>query len=217
MEAALAFIILGVAAPLFIFCVVYVVKKKTGERRALWQRLASQQGGRALLGDGLFYASKDQLVLPCRGFEVTLDFYEVSHEEESATVYQRTRAQLRGEDEMSAKIYKETPLFSSIGKALGGQDVRIGDDSFDQAFIIKCDDPARITRKLRGHEVLREHLSHAQLRVELEDGELTVTVAGLSDRAEEILAQVRVTALYAQALSAPPQLGAMRDGIQRAW
>ena len=217
MTSALVFIIVGLATPLFILFVVYTVKGATTKRRALWQRLASQQGGRALLGEGVLSASDDQVVLPCRGFEVTLDFYEVAHEEESATIYQRTRAQLRGEDEMSAKIYKETPLFSSIGKALGGQDVRIGDDSFDRTFIIKCDDPERITRKLRGHEVLREHLSQAQLRVVLEDGELTVTVAGLSEHEGEIMAQVRLTALYAQALSERPLLGAARDEAARAW
>lgn len=66
------------------------------------------------------------------------------------------------------QVYAEG-VFAKIGKALGGQDIQLGDPAFDQAFIVRCSNPAMagalgpntrgtfLAVKARGHDLRLEN------------------------------------------------------------
>ena len=166
MEHLLLSILLSILLPAAILGgSVYYLKRARDRRLALWRDLAARHGGSLHTGSGVFSAHHDLLLLPIDGVTVGLDIHVVSHGK-SSTTYQRAIVLAPPGSTRSAQIYKETPLFSALGKALGGQDIQVGDPDFDGAFIIKGDNAAWLQRALtRGTR--RAHLADPYYRVAL--------------------------------------------------
>ena len=72
------------------------------------------------------------------GVSVVVDHYSVSHGK-SSTSYTRITAHAEGPGDFKLRLQKEGAL-ASIGKALGAQDVVVGDPTFDETFVFKTND-----------------------------------------------------------------------------
>ena len=87
---------------------------------------------------------------------VTLDTYTVSTGRSSVT-YTRIRAPYVNPEGFRFTIYRRN-IFSGIGKWFGMQDVTVGYPGFDDDFIIKGNDEARL-RQLFADAKVREYIS----------------------------------------------------------
>lgn len=212
---------------------IFYAQKRARDRRILtWRGLAARFGGSVEVGPGLLKQGLDRLIVPIDGFTVSLDVYIVQHGKNS-TAYQRAATLTPVSWSRCAEIYKETPLFSAIGKAFGGQDVQIGDADFDSAFIIKCNDQEWLKRGLSrstrvAHVAAPEHrlviTAHSlpalkntrpaepddlaeelRRRVPAADGVLSLTRVGATADEARILTQLRLVAAYARDLLTSPE------------
>ena len=75
---------------------------------------------------------------------IYLDTHNVSNGKNSIT-YTRMRVCFKNPNQFELKITKEG-VFSKIGKALGMQDILIGDDVFDENYVIKSNDEMNTVR-----------------------------------------------------------------------
>ena len=74
--------------------------------------------------------------------------------------YTRIRGRFKTNDEFRFTIYREGP-FSKFLKLFGMQDIEIGDDAFDQQFIIKATDKEKAIDLFK-NEALKELLSDSK-------------------------------------------------------
>jgi hypothetical protein len=122
-------------------------------RDEIWQQFAAGVGGNMTEG-GFWGRSK---VEAAHGqWIITLDTYTVSTGKSSVT-YTRMRAPYVNPEGFQFTVYRRG-IFSDIGKWLGMQDVEVGDPQFDQDFIIKGNDEAKV-RRLFADAKLRELIS----------------------------------------------------------
>jgi len=111
-------------------------------RDEIWRQFAAAVGGNMTEGGFLKGSSKVQAA---HGqWMVTLDNYAVSTGK-STIIFTRMRAPYVNPDGFQFTIYRRG-LFSDIGKWMGMQDVNVGVQQFDEDFVIKGNDEA----KLRG-------------------------------------------------------------------
>jgi hypothetical protein len=101
---------------------------------------------------------------------VTLDTHTVSTGKSSVT-YTRMRAPYLNPDGFKFDVYRKG-IFSELGKLLGMQDVTVGYRDFDEDFIIKGNDEAKL-RRLFSNEKIRELISaQPDIRFCVKDDEL---------------------------------------------
>ena len=96
----------------------------------IWQQLATEIG--ATFVDGGRWKG-DKVQAQIKQWTVTIDTYTVSTGKTHMT-FTRFRAPYVNADGFRFKIYRRS-FFSGMGKALGMQDVEIGEPQFDEAFI----------------------------------------------------------------------------------
>lgn len=129
-------------------------------RDEVWAQLASEIGASFDAG-GLF--GRTVVRAQVREWIVTLDTYTVSTGK-SSQIYTRIRAPYVNRDSFRFEVYRKS-VFTEFGKMLGMQDVSIGDPWFDEEFVVKGNDEARLVR-LFSNPKLRE-LIHAQSSIHL--------------------------------------------------
>jgi hypothetical protein len=110
-------------------------------RDEIWQQFAAAIGGDFI--EGGFWRS-GRVDATHGQWTVTLDAYTVSHGK-SSTTYTRMRAPYVNPDGFQFNIYRRG-IFSNIGKWMGMQDVTVGYPQFDEDFIIKGNDEAKLRR-----------------------------------------------------------------------
>src|ERR1017187_2893623 len=103
-------------------------------KEEVWSQLAEQVKGQ-LLDGGFFAGSK--VVVKTDHWIVTLDTYR-----KGKLTYTRMRAPYVNSDRFQFTIHPEG-ILSTIGRALGMQDISIGDPHFDEHFVIKGNDEAK--------------------------------------------------------------------------
>jgi hypothetical protein len=122
---------------LLFIVIAYVAWQSHKRTIATWLQTASELGLSASGGTGM---TRPVLTGNLGGLPITIDTYVVRSGKNSTTYtrylvgYQPLGFDLR---------LKREHAFSSITKMFGQQDVQIGDDLFDDAFIVKTSDPAR--------------------------------------------------------------------------
>jgi hypothetical protein len=99
----------------------------------IWSQIAREIGGDLI--DGGFW-QKDVLEFRHKQWTIVLDTYKAPGSHSSTSTYTRMRAPFINKDNFRFEIYRES-MFSSIGKFFGGQDIIIGDQFFDDQFVIK--------------------------------------------------------------------------------
>lgn len=131
-----------------------ILRKWFGPSQAeIWQQLATETGADFTLGG---FLRPGKVEIKVREWTLTLDTYTVSTGK-SSTTYTRLRAPYVNQDGFAFTIYRKS-IFSGLGKALGMQDIEIGDPVFDEEFVIKGTDEARV-RALFAHAQLRDMIA----------------------------------------------------------
>jgi len=135
-------------------------------KEEIWRQLSSEIGARYVEGS-LWRGDKVQAT---HGeWTVTLDSFVVSTGK-SIVVYTRMRAPYVNPGGFRFTIYRRG-LFSDIATWLGMQDIEIGDEQFDQDFIIKGTDESQV-RALLSNATLRELIvKQPQIHLKVKDDE----------------------------------------------
>ena len=137
------------------------LKKIFGSNRdEIWRQLSHEMGGEFVEGS---FTKSSRVKVQIKEWVVTLDTFTVSTGN-SSTTYTRMRAPYVNPDQFRFTIYRRS-VFSNLGKLLGIQDVSIGEAAFDEAFIIKANDEAKV-RQLFQIAKLREMVA-SQPRIHL--------------------------------------------------
>lgn len=171
--------------------------KLRAQRIAAWQHAAASSGLTLSGGYPMF-----SLTGPLDGVEVSVAHdYWIGHK--GRRHYRHELSVPIARDVGDLVITRET-LFESVGKVFGGQDVKVGDSTFDGAFVIKGSDEAKIREILDAR--VREALLAAQAAmptVHVEGGRVRFTATGLADPAT-IVEQLRALAAVAGAFEPLP-------------
>jgi hypothetical protein len=130
-------------------------------QKEAWAQLAEQLG--AQMKGGTW---REALNVSARvgEFDILLDTYTVSTGK-SSTTYTRLRAPFVNPTGLRLALHR-THFFSAIERAFGGQDIEIGVQDFDQAFVISGNDEAGVRRVLQDPSL--RALIFAQPRIKLE-------------------------------------------------
>lgn len=128
-----------VIAPLFvvIFIVVMVAAISQNKKNiAIWAQFAQDHGLVHMEGS---WGSVGTISGTYEGYEIQISTFSRGSGKNRRT-YTRIETSIRPTLISGLHIYRETPVFSSIGKFFGGQDIQTGDQHFDDVFIIKATD-----------------------------------------------------------------------------
>lgn len=158
---------------LFIALIVYA-QKKENERRAIWRTLAQHLGGHYLEQRG---SSPCAIALERNDALAYLDTYVV-RSNKSSHPYTRCRASFVLPAGPVFRVYREG-VFSSLGKALGTQDVTLGiDRAFDDHFMVKADDPgaAQVAMTPTAQGLMRT--MHSTSWLQADGSQVTLTWSG---------------------------------------
>jgi len=115
----------------------------------MWTRKKGMVDLQEALGGQLIESSWGRgpyLSLSYKNWDIVVDYFVVSTGQ-SAITYTRLRTVFVQKTDFEFKISKEG-LLSKLGKALGAQDIEVGDEDFDAHHIVKSNDELMITRLL---------------------------------------------------------------------
>lgn len=140
-------------------------------RREVWQQLSKEIDAR-YIDEGFFKTPK--VTAQHKSWEITLDTYNTDD-----VRYTRIRAPYVSKHGFQFRIYRHG-IFSDLGKFFGMQDIEVGFAEFDDAFIIKGNDPYKVQLLFENEKV--RYLLHALSKIDLrvKDG------SGLFKRREAI-------------------------------
>jgi hypothetical protein len=169
MDLALVILFICGLFALIVFLILWAINRDK-KRVALWTEIAVAQGGR-WVDEQLAWNKRRRGIEVARPTEGTrpavalfIDTYTVSTGK-SSTTYTRGRVRYPLPAGPEFKVYKEG-VFSSLGKALGTQDVELGGDpAFDALFMVKCDEPERVRQVWtpRAKELMRAHFADCRV------------------------------------------------------
>ncbi|MBW2700404.1 MAG: hypothetical protein JRF33_06255 [Deltaproteobacteria bacterium] len=145
MDTYITFFVVVLGFGFFILLLVFGLKqaKKTKERRrVMLQTLADKLSGRV---QPATFTRRAELHFPHLGKECRLVFYSTGGKH--PTYYTRFFLQMGSKPPFSTHIYKEG-FFQSLGKKMGFQDIQVGDSGFDDKFMIKGIQEARVQQFL---------------------------------------------------------------------
>jgi hypothetical protein len=119
-------------------------------KKEIWRQLSAEIGAQYVEGG---FRKADKVQVTHGEWTVTLDTYVVSTGK-TTVVFTRMRAPYVNPGGFRFTVYRKG-LFSGLGKMLGMQDIEIGDGPFDEDFIVKATDEARV-RELLSNPKIRE-------------------------------------------------------------
>lgn len=135
-------------------------------KKEIWSQIAYDIGGR--YKDGGFW-NRDYIQYQYGEWEIVLDTYKRSNGK-SSTTFTRMRAPFANRDGLYFKIYREG-FFSGVSRFFGMQDIVIGDEFFDNDFIIKGNSEEQIVRMLAGDEIKALIEQQPRVHFEIRDDE----------------------------------------------
>ncbi|EGW36224.1 hypothetical protein [Desulfosporosinus sp. OT] len=135
-------------------------------KEEVWTRVSDEIEANFVNG-GLFGGNK--IIAKVKEWVITLDTFTVS-DGKTSTTFTRLRAPYVNKDGFRFKIYRKG-LFSNLGKLFGLQDIKVGFLEFDEEFIIKGNDPDKLT-KLFSNSKIRELIQlQRDISLEVKDDE----------------------------------------------
>lgn len=144
-----------------------ILRKLFGpSKEEIWRQLAAEIEARYVPGG---FWKGDKVQATHGEWTITLDTFVV-HAGKTVIVFTRLRAPYVNPGGFRFTIYRKS-IFSGIGKVLGMQDVEIGHEPFDDDFIIKGTDEAKL-RRLFANPTLRELVAtQPQIKLTVKDDE----------------------------------------------
>ena len=192
-----ALVLGGVAAIGWLLRLVIRHQRELHERvEANWRAAAAQLGGEYVPQTGSWRRRTARRVdAVIAGRAVSLDTFVVSTGNTHVTY---TRARVATTATRRLHVYGESFL-SGVAKALGAQDVRVGDDAYDERFQIKSDD-AEWARRVLAEPIREQHLEDGKLQLRVDKGWVETFAAGLEQDVETLVRRMRLTAALAFAV-----------------
>jgi hypothetical protein len=186
---------------LLVFVIALVVvmtivgKQQAAKTDAEWRRAAERLEGEFHPAVGRLIGAKSRrIVATVDRIEVEVDHY-TQRSNDTTTTYTRLRARARAPEGFRLALSR-THLFSELARALGFQDVEVGNTSFDADHVVKASDPEAARLWLNG--IVRKHILKApEYRYQIEDGYVKAERSGLERSAPEIVRAVRAVAALA--------------------
>lgn len=132
----------------------------------VWRQLCSEIGAEFV--EGSFWKG-GKVQAHVGEWTLTLDTYTVS-DGHTSTTYTRMRAPYVNPDEFRFTIYRHG-IFSGLGKLLGMQDLEVGDFEFDEAFIIKGNDEAKVCELFADAKLRALFAAQPKIRLLVKDDE----------------------------------------------
>ena len=133
----------------------------------IWKQLAEELKGQFV--DGGWF-KHDKVEAQWNTWTVTMDKYVVSTGK-TTQVFTRIRAPYMNADGFRFRIYRKG-IFTGIGKTLGlVQDIEIGEDAFDEQFVIQGNREDRIRAMLRRPELRKLIEAQPDICFEVKDDE----------------------------------------------
>lgn len=134
-------------------------------RDEVWERLSREIGGEFIAGS---FWKRGYVQKRVDHWWITLDTVSHQNGEHNHAVSTRLRAPYANPDGFRFTLY-QSGFFSGLGRALGMQDVEIGDPAFDDAFVVKGNDESKVVALL-ADPALREMLaSLPRMRLEVKN------------------------------------------------
>ena len=151
------------------------------KRDAAWRQLASELGAEFIEG-GFFRSSKVQAHV--KEWIVSLDTYSVPSGD-SNDIYTRMKAPFQNKDGFQFTIFR-MGLVGKLDKALGAQDIDIGDPDFDRDFVIKGNNESKV-RALFANQRLRQLIQvQRSIRLGIKDNALLFETQGVIKDVERL-------------------------------
>ena len=135
-------------------------------RDELWKQLAADVGGEYEDGGHL---GQDVLRYRAGEWEITVDTYAAG-DGDSLVTHTRMRAPFINKDGLYFKISREG-LFAPIEKLLGMQDIQIGNEYFDENFLIKGNNDEKIKLLLKSPKLRNLIQSQPEINFEIREDE----------------------------------------------
>jgi len=164
--------IIFMGAVIILVIVGVVISKRM--RDSAWKQFAAEIGGE-FVDNGFFRSSKVEAHI--QNWIVTLDTYSVPSGD-SNTTYTRIKAGFQNRDDFQFKIFR-TGLVSKIDKALGAQDIEIGDEEFDRAFTIQSNNESRVRALLINQRIRQLIQAQKTIRLMVRNNELYFEAQGV--------------------------------------
>jgi hypothetical protein len=146
-----------------------------------WGELASRLGLQYTQGNLLKYPSVTGIY---RSRNVTLDVF-MRGTSKNRTTYTRIVLEVNNSLQRSMKIYQET-IFSKVGKLIGGQDLQIGNEQFDQRYIIKGQPELDVVKMLSSIGLQQKLLLDRTFNFELKGSELYFEKRGIERNVDQL-------------------------------
>ena len=146
-----------------------IMKSIFGDKQEeVWRQFCSMVGDAEYVDGGLF--KDDRAVVKIDPWTVVIDTYATSSYASSYDISTRIRAPYINVDEFRFQIY-EASMFSGMASLVGMQDVKIGDTRFDDKYVIKGTDEARLKQLFAGQRLRALVLQVKDLHLEVKDDE----------------------------------------------
>lgn len=184
------------------YATFWVLKRSSQRNQVverLWKLLADRLEGRFVQPKGLFSpGSGPHVVADIDGARVTVMEERSALGEKRAPVpVTRISADAVGTAGLELHVFPED-AFTQMTKALGAQDVLIGDDDFDEKFVIKTNN-ADLARVWLDDEARRRIEESEPYRFSVARGELRASHDGLDENIRRVESTVRNVAFLAGA------------------
>jgi hypothetical protein len=135
-------------------------------REEIWRQLCSETQAEYVKGG---FWKGDKVHVNYGEWTITLDTFTVS-DGKTSTTYTRLRAPYVNKDNFRFTVYR-AGFFSELGKLFGMQDVEVGYPEFDEAFVIKGNDEAKLRALFANQRVRRLIENQQTIRLTVKDDE----------------------------------------------
>ncbi len=173
-----------------------VERDRARRLQVLWGEVADKLEGELVAPEEglLFKVLRPQIYVTVDGVDVHVDTVERGSGK-NKTTYTRLRARSTAPGQVTLKVFQEH-LFSGIAKALGFQDVEVGDESFDAGFVVKANDPM-FARAWLNPTVQKRVARTSSYTFELKRGRASAEQQGIDDDPESLVRAIRALAAFA--------------------
>ncbi|MBF4693644.1 hypothetical protein [Fusibacter ferrireducens] len=117
-------------------------------KKNTWEELSKKRNG---VHEKATFTKQEKVTFQYKNNIILLEGY-MTIVGNTPIVNTRIRTIFKNPHQLNFKIYHEG-FFSSIGKMLGMQDILIGDDEFDQRFVVKSNDEKKIKQLLNDYKL----------------------------------------------------------------
>lgn len=184
---------------------VYADRKRRKVTDVAWSAAAEALGGRFTPVGGPWYKRTPRRIdALLDGVAIAIDHYEESAGDSTVT-HTRARARASAPADFTLKVHR-SHAFSGLGRAIGFQDVEVGDPGFDDAYVVKTSDAAAARLWLNG-EVRSAVAATPEAKFQIKACALEGDRAKLLDEPEELVALARAVAALADG----------RQRVMKAW